>query len=75
MIMLLKAKHSSVNAYRFYLCSWEFNILALISLIFHKMIEIKAIFFQVFLHIIQGSFVRVRSSEHDVNACCKKETR
>jgi hypothetical protein len=55
--------------------SWKRNVLTVISLHFHKLIEIQSILFQVFLHIIQSFCVRIRSSGHDVNGYWKKKTR
>jgi hypothetical protein len=58
----------------FSFCSWKSIALTVISLHFRKLIEIQATIRQVFLHITEGSFVRVRTSEQDVNACWKEET-
>jgi hypothetical protein len=52
--------------------SWRLDF-TLGSREFHKLIEIQAIFLQVFLDIIDDSFVRVRSSEQDVYTGWKEE--
>jgi hypothetical protein len=57
----------------FSFCSFKLEALTVISIPFHKLFEMKAIFLQLLLHVIQRSFVRVRSSERDVNHCCKKK--
>jgi hypothetical protein len=71
MYMLLPSKHQSVTL-NLILCSWRLNVFTVITVPFHKLIDIQAILLQVSLHIIQGPFVRVRSSERDVNTSWKK---
>jgi hypothetical protein len=53
----------------------ELKVIALLILPFHELIEIDSILLQVLLHIIQGSFVRVRRSEQDVNTYWKRRQR
>jgi hypothetical protein len=58
--------------YNFSFCSLKLDF-TIVSCEFLKLIEIQAIFLQVFLDSIEGSFVRVRRSEQDVNTCWKEK--
>jgi hypothetical protein len=63
--------HTHTTAPYIFFCSCKLKALTVISIPFHKLFETKAIFNQFSLCVIQRSFVRVRSSERDVNHCCK----
>jgi hypothetical protein len=54
---------------------WTLNVLTVISVKLHKLIEIQFIFLQDSLHIIQKFFIRIQSSERDVEAYWKEKKR
>jgi hypothetical protein len=69
--ILLQSRHQSVTI-NFVLSSWRLNMFTVTIFPFHKLIDIQVILLQVFLHIIQGPFIRVWRSEPDVNTSWKK---
>jgi hypothetical protein len=73
--MLLQSRNAAVCVENLSLDSWKLNALTVISIPFHKLIEIQAICLQVFLHFIQSFCIGIRSSERDVNEYWKEKTR
>jgi hypothetical protein len=69
-------KHQSVPAggVQSSLCPRNLDAFAEVGVPFPVLTQINAILLQVFLHIIQGFFVRGPSSERDVNTVWKQET-
>jgi hypothetical protein len=71
--ILLQTMLAAVCAIYILLVLMETEFLTVISVKLHKLIEIQFIFLQDSLHIIQSCFVRIQSSERDVEAYWKEK--